>query len=130
MTAFTIRDLFLAIFSADDVAALGLQTKAFVRKTAVGCVPFVLGLLAACCGGDKRSIAAAHRAFEALAGKQVARSTFDERVESPHTVVNGIRRVPVTDAEGRFVGLVDEVAIAKAYLDRQRTVGHADRDEA
>lgn len=54
----------------------------------------------------------------------------DLRTALDAMVVNGIRQVPVTDAEGRFVGLVDEVAIAKAYLDRQRTVGHADRDEA
>jgi hypothetical protein len=81
-----VQDLFLAIFSPDELHALGLQTKAFVRSTAIACTPFVLGLLAACSGGDRRTIAAAHRAFETLAGRPVARSSFDARMESPATV--------------------------------------------
>ena len=32
---------------------------------------------------------------------------------------NGIREVPVIDDDGRFVGLIDESAIARAYLERR-----------
>ena len=35
-------------------------------------------------------------------------------------VKHGIRQLPVTDADGCFVGIVDEAAIAKAYLSSQR----------
>jgi chloride channel protein, CIC family len=35
-------------------------------------------------------------------------------------VANGVREIPIIDAQGRVVGFVDEAAIAKAYLTSQR----------
>ncbi|HEY2407480.1 MAG TPA: chloride channel protein, partial [Polyangiaceae bacterium] len=39
-------------------------------------------------------------------------------------LTNGIREVPVTDHDGRFIGFIDEATVAKAYLQRRsgRTV--------
>ena len=62
------------------------QSGAFRRIRDIEPLPFLLGLLSALVSGDSLSITSAHRQFEDLAGRRVARSTFDERLAQPATV--------------------------------------------
>ena len=41
-------------------------------------------------------------------------------------VARGVREIPVTDEEGRLIGLVDEAMLAKAYLRIRSTPGEAE----
>lgn len=87
MNTSTIHRSFTSIFSKVFVDLIGRDTGAFLKPREIFPLPFALAMLVACCSGATRSLAGARRAYERLNRTTVARSSFDEKVDAPTTVL-------------------------------------------
>jgi len=82
----TLKGQFRATFDASQLEESARDFRAFQRVKTIQPADLVLALIAACCMGPCRSIASARRAWEALTEQTIARSSFDERIDSTECV--------------------------------------------
>jgi putative transposase len=82
----TLKGQFRATFDPAQLEQSARDFNVFERVKIIQPADLVLAFVTACCVGPNRSMAGARRAWEALTEQTIARSSFDERIDSTECV--------------------------------------------